>query len=529
MSSNTHSKDILRINSCDDRGVILNHISRDYKDMLSGSRISSDLQETLASNTLHYEPLAEVEPRQDPKPNQSRNTNELLSYDPFARELYVPDMYNRLHDKSEDIDKVRNFQESEINHHERIHDLLSSREGHVYLIEKLLSYQRLIDYIRWPSQRTSHGIKEAAKGVRMKLMVSQLIQEGVSIHRQRKFLESTGGSSTEELLELTNYKKAAERFLESDVSPEAYLERCSPNDPVRSYPTHVVGHYLYSQAEEVWEMDISEFLFRIFARIEFKESHMPQNYSGILGEEYVPIVPDQALQICTDPDIKPEVAECETRDQKEELLAEVINRKTSTDISSDGRKPQPGGLSLSGGGGEWIERHKVRSRIMKRREIHRILIEKAIEQNAIYRIPLVASSYPGLADNQTLWNVLQSLYTISDPSGTRVLFIEEDVLDWAANTDILRYAIQLWELREKIYMPYFRRISSYKAYRPKAALQWLTGKGTISQFQFEEPSNWEFNFEKEIAVEEYQDLRRDLTNLGHAIIDKDTDAIRRHF
>lgn len=496
--SNSERPSLERAHIVDDKGILFRHVSRQF-----GNDVTRN-DHAVEINVLGTPP-----------------EHDTLKYNPFARELVLPEFYASLLEKKNEERSTATFIDSEVNVHEQTHYKLAKREQHWSFEAELSSFSAILAGLTTTFDDLANRLRTVAKSSNENFTQAQLLHEGLAISRQVSFLqEATSGDSLPGRLSWVDKTRSIERFLAENSSPETYLEEIrssTPNSPILSSPEHAFGHWLYRRVKNKWTIDIADYAFRIAVDIE-------QNGDTTIGT----LSPDTVLLIAAFTD-QEELKKCETHTDEEQLLTARINKWASQE-STNSEVQLPANANLEG---DW----EIKSRDEIRGQISERLLLAALESDDPYQFPLLATSYPGVEQGHNLWTILDNMFVYTDDQGVRRLFLDAAVADWASGTPLLEIATHLWRLRDLLFAPFFHAHNGGIKHDPRALLRIVKS---------EKPEQGIIEFEDDVAEQSAEDhflaranqeidstacenLISELARLGRAIQTQNESVVQQYF
>lgn len=378
-------------------------------------------------------------------------------YDPFARELLVPRNKIEVHEKAEN--GWKNIEDlwywSQVKH-EGKHRALTDEEDQFYLPAKISSFLAPLRFIA--GLNPGEDILETALMANQFISKSMVTQEGIAVCRQYTFLRNQDAPT--ELVEATDLAGEIDAFLASGDTPETYRETQKKGNIIKTSPEHCLGQWCYNQISDQWTIDVMDAAFRIGMSAELTTP------SGITAPRSNIVVPsDTILMVITFLD--EELPECDTEAQQRELIENRL--QNDKNVFGEGlthwmglhrwsgflKAEKPGGTKIrSVSSPTLINRGKIRQGTRK------MYAQIADESQIDFPLPIVLSQYPGMDRGKTLWTILDNLYVLPDNNGERQLRCHTDVYKWAKGTRLFDIAVELWSLREQIFMPPFRAVNT---------------------------------------------------------------------
>lgn len=481
----------------DDKGILFRHVSRQF-----------------GKDGTHGDHAVEIDVLGTPPDYDT------VKYNPFARELVLPDFYTNLLEKQNDERSTATFIDSEINVHEQTHYKLAKREQHWSFEAELSSFSAVLAGLTTTFDDLANRLRTVAKGSNENLTQAQLLHEGLAISRQVSFLqEVTSGDSLPGRLSWVDKARSIERFLAENRSPETYLEEIrssTPNSPILSSPEHAFGHWLYRRVENKWTIDIADYAFRIAVNLE-------QNDHTTIGT----LSPDTVLLIAAFTD-QEELKKCKTGIDEEQLLTERINDWASREsINSEVQLP-----ATVNPRGNW----EIKSRDEIRTKVSERLLLSALRSDDPYQYPLLSTSYPGVEQGRNLWTILDNMFVYTDDQGVRRLFLDATVADWASGTPLLEIATRLWRLRDLLFAPFFHAHNGGTKHDPYTILR-IVKNQKLEQgvIEFEDDvaeQSAEDHFlaraDQEIDSTACENLISELARLGRAIQTRNESVVQQY-
>jgi hypothetical protein len=497
--------------TADDTGATFGHVSRELESLLE------------EFGSLKSKKIAELGSVPDLSPAKEFDNNTLASYDPLARELKIPDvLYDRFgHDENLDI-----IIKSLIEAHEYIHYDLVEQESHFYLNAMLESFQAPLLAVRESIPPIYQKIADVAFEANTFITRSILFHEGKAVTTQLNFLRSHNQSGEiNEYISMFDYPEHLTEFLNSGESPETYLENLVEENhgyDLGNHPEHAFGPWCWRKVQERWDIDVFRRAFKFQSEA---KRDLPTGKSTS-GNLLVP--PDVVLTRAAFTD---QPLESTPEEQQEKLLIDIIRDH----YQKRGSKSKPLFEQTATRTGEI----KLHDRQEAKRRLRRQKLQTDVTQGGYFLVPLHATDYPGCSENQNLWNILTHMYVVKDVSGSRHLSCHKDILSWAKNTQLLRLAIQIWRLREILYIPIFRAISQFVIYKPRKTLQAVRDhevpSGIISsrstgsnpqKYEIVEENYW--NHCSQFNPNKFEGLCDELQKLGRAILNENKRTVRSY-
>lgn len=498
-----------------DTGVLLGYLSEPHQSEIRASEESfHTIDESV--NPLFDEMSSNIV---DPK-RTVEGQGVTPQYDPIGRSLHTPPLFKRALQGKPDSQVVTQTANS-ILYHEMSHYELGRREAHLYEGDRLGTYVATLTMLHsGNTQITSDSTTENTTAIQLQLdrcvgdiVYSEIAQEAVAISAQRYQLET---SSLDQ-----RTKEAVSDIV--DRSIESLDEALIHDDPhyLEQSPVHALGDWLRQRwFADSWDIDPVEYAFGVAT--EFKHPR-----------------PDVALlaATCVDPD---EISNCDPSQQVTlltEQLASLTGGVYRYIVDPSHHESQINLNHRQGDIGQFLRQDATTRLATAKHEV----LQELVGQNQYEAIPVVADSYLERRPEVSLWSILDEMHVTTLSNQNERLHhvsIPERVFQWADGTRLLEMAIELWKLREEVFMRMFRAWRCNSSHNPAVVLEFvqeLQQTGSASGYTPEDFLTVDSQEIKEQynrvtdQIDDYRDqyasLLTDLRRLGKALYEDDKSTI----